>query len=163
MTSINGAVPNVRVTAQKAAEPEAPVTGGNEATDQGILISNPSFGRNFLRWGGVAAAVGGVAALAVKAGTGGGIAAVRGTPFLPLAIGGAALGALGLGLSFLGGLQPKYKPLVEQGIGDLDVFGSGAATDGFFPGRGSSWSNDGDPEFVLTINSGLGDVEVSRG
>jgi phage shock protein PspC (stress-responsive transcriptional regulator) len=53
--------------------------------------------------------------------------------------------------------------LVEQGIGDLDVFGSGAATDGFFPGRGSSWSNDGDAEFVLTINSGLGDVEVSRG
>ncbi|MCW2921460.1 MAG: hypothetical protein JWL76_1334 [Thermoleophilia bacterium] len=121
MTSINGALPNARVIeARKAAEPEAPVTGGTEATDKGILVSNPSFGRNFLRWGGVAAAVGGAAALAIKAGSGGGIAAVRGTPLLPLAIGGAALGALGLGLSFLGGLQPKYKPLVESGLGNLE-------------------------------------------
>ncbi len=120
MTSINGAVPNVRIEARKAAEPEQPVTGGTEATDKGILISNPSVGRNVLRWGGVAAAVGGAAALAIKAGSGGGIAAVRGTPFLPLAIGGAALGALGLGLSFLGGLQPKYKPLVESGLGNLE-------------------------------------------
>jgi phage shock protein PspC (stress-responsive transcriptional regulator) len=54
--------------------------------------------------------------------------------------------------------------LVEQGIGDLDVFDRGAAADGFFPGTGSrSWTDDGEPEFVLTINSGLGDVEVSRG
>lgn len=120
MTSINGAVPGVRIEAQKAAEPEQPVTGGTEATEQGILISNPAVGRNVLRWGGVAAAVGGAAALAIKAGTGGGINAVRGTPFLPLAIGGAALGALGLGLSFLGGLQPKYKPLVESGLGNLE-------------------------------------------
>ena len=52
---------------------------------------------------------------------------------------------------------------VEQGVGDVDVFGQGAATDGFFPGRGSSWSNDGEAEFVVTIHSGLGDVEVSRG
>ncbi len=130
MTSINGALPNVRVTAHKAAEPDAPVTGGTEATEQGILISNPAVGRNLLRWGGVAAAVGGAAALAIKAGSGGGIAAVRGTPFLPLAIGGAALGALGLGLSFLGGLQPKYKPLVEQGIGDLETAQAKAASIG---------------------------------
>jgi hypothetical protein len=54
--------------------------------------------------------------------------------------------------------------LVEQGIGDLKVFDRGAATDGFFPGIGSQpWTGDGQPEFVLTINSGLGDVEVSRG
>jgi phage shock protein PspC (stress-responsive transcriptional regulator) len=54
--------------------------------------------------------------------------------------------------------------LVEQGIGDLKVFDRGAATDGFFPGTGSQpWTDDGRPEFVLTINSGLGDVEVSRG
>jgi phage shock protein PspC (stress-responsive transcriptional regulator) len=54
--------------------------------------------------------------------------------------------------------------LVEQGIGDLRVFDRGAAADGFFPGTGSQpWTDDGEPEIVLTINSGLGDVEVSRG
>ncbi|MCW2743098.1 MAG: PspC protein [Blastococcus sp.] len=54
--------------------------------------------------------------------------------------------------------------VVEQGIGELRVFDRGAAADGFFPGTGSeSWSDDGEAEFVLTINSGLGDVEVSRG
>jgi phage shock protein PspC (stress-responsive transcriptional regulator) len=54
--------------------------------------------------------------------------------------------------------------LVEQGIGDLQVFDRGAAADGFFPGTGSQpWTDDGQPEIVLTINSGLGDVEVSRG
>jgi phage shock protein PspC (stress-responsive transcriptional regulator) len=54
--------------------------------------------------------------------------------------------------------------LVEQGVGDLQVFDQGAAADGFFPGSGSQpWTDDGEPEFVLTINSGLGDVEVSRG
>ena len=53
---------------------------------------------------------------------------------------------------------------VEQGIGDLEVFGRGAAADGFFPGVGTRpGTDDGEPEFVLTINSGLGDVEVSRG
>jgi phage shock protein PspC (stress-responsive transcriptional regulator) len=53
---------------------------------------------------------------------------------------------------------------VEQGVGDLRVFDRNAAADGFFPGIGSRpWTNDGDPEFVLTIHSGLGDVEVSRG
>ena len=45
-----------------------------------------------------------------------------------------------------------------------DVFDRGAATDGFFPGAGSdSWTDDGEAEFVVTIHSGLGDVEVSRG
>jgi phage shock protein PspC (stress-responsive transcriptional regulator) len=53
---------------------------------------------------------------------------------------------------------------VEQGVGDLRVFDRNAAADGFFPGIGSRpWTNDGNPEFVLTIHSGLGDVEVSRG
>jgi predicted membrane protein len=53
---------------------------------------------------------------------------------------------------------------VEQGVGDLRVFDQGAATDGFFPGRGSRpWTDDGQAEFVVTIHSGLGDVEVSRG
>ena len=54
--------------------------------------------------------------------------------------------------------------VVEQGLGDLDVFGRGATADGFFPGTGPQpWTDDGNAEFVLTINSGLGDVEVSRG
>jgi phage shock protein PspC (stress-responsive transcriptional regulator) len=52
---------------------------------------------------------------------------------------------------------------VEHGLGDVEVFDRGSDTDGFFPGEGSrSWTNDGEPEFVLTINSGFGDVEVSR-
>jgi phage shock protein PspC (stress-responsive transcriptional regulator) len=53
---------------------------------------------------------------------------------------------------------------VEQGAGDLEVFDQGSAADGFFPGVGSRpWTADGKAEFVLTINSGLGDVEVNRG
>ena len=52
---------------------------------------------------------------------------------------------------------------VEHGLGDVEVFDRGSDTDGFFPGEGSrSWTDDGKPEFVLTINSGFGDVEVSR-
>jgi phage shock protein PspC (stress-responsive transcriptional regulator) len=51
---------------------------------------------------------------------------------------------------------------VDQGIGDLEVFDQGA-TDGYFAGTGSAaWTDDGDPEFVITIDSGAGDVEVSR-
>jgi phage shock protein PspC (stress-responsive transcriptional regulator) len=51
---------------------------------------------------------------------------------------------------------------VDQGIGDLDVFDEGA-TDGYFAGTGSAaWTDDGDPEFVIIIDSGAGDVEVSR-
>ena len=53
---------------------------------------------------------------------------------------------------------------IEHGLGDVQVFDRGSETDGFFPGEGSrSWTDDGEPEFVLTINSGVGDVEVSRG
>jgi phage shock protein PspC (stress-responsive transcriptional regulator) len=51
---------------------------------------------------------------------------------------------------------------VESGIGDVDVFGEGEA-DGYHAGSGTaSWTNDGDPEIVLTINAGIGDVEVDR-
>ena len=51
---------------------------------------------------------------------------------------------------------------VDQGIGNLDVLGQGA-TDGYFAGTGpAAWTDDGKPEFVLTIDSGAGDVEVSR-
>ena len=52
----------------------------------------------------------------------------------------------------------------DHGLGDVEVFDRGSETDGFFPGEGTrSWSDDGRAEFVITINSGVGDVEVSRG
>ncbi|OMQ15178.1 hypothetical protein A7K94_0211330, partial [Modestobacter sp. VKM Ac-2676] len=52
---------------------------------------------------------------------------------------------------------------VVQGIGETDLFGDSVES-GFFPGRGTAdWSGDSDPEFEISINSGLGDVEVSRG
>ncbi len=53
---------------------------------------------------------------------------------------------------------------VEHGLGDVEVFDHGSDTEGFFPGTGTSpWTDDGEAEFVITINSGVGDVEVSRG
>ena len=52
---------------------------------------------------------------------------------------------------------------VNTGVGSVDVLGQGAPSDGFFPGTGSgSWVDDDEAEIELTINSGLGDVEVSR-
>jgi hypothetical protein len=51
---------------------------------------------------------------------------------------------------------------VDSGIGDVEVLGEDS-DGGFFPGRGpAAWSGDEEPEFVLTINAGIGDVEVSR-
>jgi phage shock protein PspC (stress-responsive transcriptional regulator) len=51
---------------------------------------------------------------------------------------------------------------VDRGMGNVDVLGSGS-TDGFYPGTGSaSWTDDGRPEFVLTIDAGIGNVEVDR-
>ena len=53
---------------------------------------------------------------------------------------------------------------LTSGLGTVQVFDRGSVTEGFFPGLGSqSWTDDGEPEFVLTINAGVGDVEVSRG
>lgn len=52
---------------------------------------------------------------------------------------------------------------VHSGLGSVDVFGQ-SADSGFYPGTGAdAWTNDGRPEFDLTINAGIGDVEVSRG
>ncbi len=37
------------------------------------------------------------------------------------------------------------------------------AVDGLYDGLGSaSWTGDDEPEIVLTIDAGIGDVEVSR-
>ncbi|MFQ1001733.1 PspC domain-containing protein [Modestobacter sp. SSW1-42] len=53
---------------------------------------------------------------------------------------------------------------VDNGIGEAEVFGQDRSSGGTFPGTGrAAWTGDEDPEFVLTIESGLGDVEVSRG
>ncbi|MGY2085820.1 PspC domain-containing protein [Blastococcus sp. SYSU DS0539] len=53
---------------------------------------------------------------------------------------------------------------VDQGVGNAEVFGADEFGSGFFPGTGSRpWTDDGEPEIDLVIDSGLGDVEVSRG
>ena len=51
---------------------------------------------------------------------------------------------------------------VDGGIGNVDVLGLGS-DGGFSPGSGSaSWTGDGNPEIELTIDAGVGDVEVRR-
>jgi phage shock protein PspC (stress-responsive transcriptional regulator) len=52
---------------------------------------------------------------------------------------------------------------VDDGIGDVDVLGAGSS-DGYYAGSGTApWTGDGKPEFVLTVDAGIGNVEVSRG
>jgi phage shock protein PspC (stress-responsive transcriptional regulator) len=52
----------------------------------------------------------------------------------------------------------------DHGLGDVDVLDQGSEIDGFYPGEGTSrWTDDGRAEFVIIINSGVGDLEVSRG
>ena len=52
---------------------------------------------------------------------------------------------------------------VDNGLGEAEVFGD-SSDNGFYPGSGSaSWTDDGIAEFRLTVESGIGDVEVSRG
>ena len=51
---------------------------------------------------------------------------------------------------------------VDGGIGNVDVLDLGS-DGGFSPGTGSaSWTGDGNPEIELTIDAGVGDVEVRR-
>jgi phage shock protein PspC (stress-responsive transcriptional regulator) len=53
---------------------------------------------------------------------------------------------------------------LDSGIGEVQMFGQDERNGGFFPGVGSrSWTDDGEAEINLTINAGIGDVEVSRG
>ena len=58
------------------------------------------------------------------------------------------------------------KVVVDTGIGDAEVFGESADDDSdgqFYAGRGpAAWTDDGEPEFIITIDAGVGDVEVSR-
>ena len=52
---------------------------------------------------------------------------------------------------------------IDSGIGSVELFDEEGRSDGFFEGTGSgSWVGDDDPEIVLTVNAGIGDVEVSR-
>ena len=53
---------------------------------------------------------------------------------------------------------------VDSGLGDVRMFGQDDRNGGFFPGVGSrSWTDDGQAEINLSINAGIGDVEVTRG
>ena len=53
---------------------------------------------------------------------------------------------------------------VDSGLGDVSIFGRDGLTEGTFEGRGAgSWVGDDEPEFVLHVDSGVGDVEVDRG
>jgi phage shock protein PspC (stress-responsive transcriptional regulator) len=53
---------------------------------------------------------------------------------------------------------------VDIGLGSVDALGQEASGDGFFPGEGrATWTDDDEAELDLIVNSGLGDVEVSRG
>ncbi|WP_104527698.1 PspC domain-containing protein [Blastococcus saxobsidens] len=53
---------------------------------------------------------------------------------------------------------------VDHGVGDVSVFGSAVDGSRFFRGSGSQpWSDDGEAEFELVVESGIGEVEVSRG
>ena len=52
---------------------------------------------------------------------------------------------------------------VDNGLGEAEVFGD-SSDNGFYPGTGSAaWTDDDIAEFRLTVESGIGDVEVSRG
>ena len=50
---------------------------------------------------------------------------------------------------------------VDGGMGDVDILDLDS-DGGLSAGEGSSWSGDGEAEIVLTIDSGMGNVEVSR-
>jgi phage shock protein PspC (stress-responsive transcriptional regulator) len=51
---------------------------------------------------------------------------------------------------------------VDSGLGNVSIFGNGS-TDGYYAGSGpESWTDDGNPEFVITIDAGVGNVEVDR-
>ncbi|WP_104523740.1 PspC domain-containing protein [Blastococcus atacamensis] len=53
---------------------------------------------------------------------------------------------------------------VAHGLGEVDVFGESVEGPQTFPGTGSaSWTDDDELEFVLDIEAGVGEVEVSRG
>jgi phage shock protein PspC (stress-responsive transcriptional regulator) len=92
------------------------------------------------------------------------------------------LGDTTLDLSDLSGLDQPVTTQVNGGLGDVDVLVPRSADvrvdvhsglgevhvldldsdGGLSLGSGATWSGDGKPDIVLTINAGLGDVEVDR-
>jgi phage shock protein PspC (stress-responsive transcriptional regulator) len=53
---------------------------------------------------------------------------------------------------------------VDSGVGEVSIFGRDGLTEGTFGGTGAgSWVGDGEAEIVLDVDSGLGNVEVTRG
>ena len=51
---------------------------------------------------------------------------------------------------------------IDEGAGPVEVF-DGGADSGFHAGTGSaSWTDDGEPEFVLVLESGIGAIELTR-
>ena len=72
------------------------------------------------------------------------------------------------GVGDLNVLVPRSADVIvrmDQGVGDARVFDGDDADDGrLVPGTGSAdWTDDGRAEFVLDIELGIGDAEVSRG
>ena len=60
-------------------------------------------------------------------------------------------------------LSADVRVSLDHGVGEAEVLGD-STDEGFFPGLGSAeWTGDRTAEIVLTIDAGLGDVEVSRG
>ena len=60
-------------------------------------------------------------------------------------------------------VDPDVRLEVDNGLGDVTV-DLDEAGDGFYPGDGrGEWVDDGTAEIVLSVDAGLGDVEVSRG
>jgi phage shock protein PspC (stress-responsive transcriptional regulator) len=53
---------------------------------------------------------------------------------------------------------------VDSGLGEVRLFGRDGLTEGTFEGSGAgSWVGDDEAEIVLDVDSGVGDVEVTRG
>ncbi|MGY1811852.1 PspC domain-containing protein [Blastococcus sp. SYSU D00820] len=53
---------------------------------------------------------------------------------------------------------------VDAGVGQVEVFDVGSSDGGFFPGTGSGRDvGDDEAEIILSIEHGVGDLEVSRG
>ena len=51
---------------------------------------------------------------------------------------------------------------LNDGLGHTDILGTGS-NGGYYRGSGSaSWTGDDHPEFIINIDAGVGDVEVSR-
>ena len=52
---------------------------------------------------------------------------------------------------------------LDAGVGHSEVFDGGSSDGGYYRGTGSGRGvGDGEPEFVLTVDHGVGDVEVDR-